>query len=500
MDNDDDTMSGRKKPKGSLTPPPTLDLSASEVVVEGTTPAEPAPEGAEPSHVPVEAAENAALPVDARADETSPPPADGSAGETSPPVVEPAAPEPPPWGTPIPEAVASETVAPETSAEEKPVPEPALTDTAVPRLDVFDEPPAKPASALPVLAAALIGGVAGGALMLGVALWGLLPGSKTETPATDASAALAPRLAGIEQDIAATRKIADDTASRIAAVESAAKAASDTATSAVNLAAEAKSVATQATDKIAQLPPGAGAPTQGAPAAAVDLSPLTSRLAKAEAAAQALQAALAPLDDKTAAAASGLAEAGKRLDAVEKSLAAGPSDKTAAYVVALAGIGEALREGRPFAPELAAASAIGGRADALAPLAPLASKGSASVATLSSQFEALAPKLVEALTPKAAEPPPDAGVVDRFWFSIVNSGTVTREGEALPGEPGQPVREIGDRIRRGDLAGAVEAFRALPEAARKVGADWLAQASAALDAQALIRTETAATLQKLSKQ
>src|SRR5207249_4345683 len=123
--------------------------------------------------------------------------------------------------------------------------------------------------------------------------------------------------------------------------ESATKSASDTAASAVNLASEAKSVAADTAEKLAQLPAQAAAPLQGGAPAPVDLGPLTARLAKAEVAAKDLQAAIPPLDEKASAAAAGLAEAGKRLDAVEKTLAAGPADRTAAYVVALAGIGEA---------------------------------------------------------------------------------------------------------------------------------------------------------------
>jgi len=123
-----------------------------------------------------------------------------------------------------------------------------------------------------------------------------------------------------------------------------------------------------------------------------------------------------------------------------------------------------------------------------------------SAETLSRDFEALAPKLVAALEPKPEGPPPDAGVLDRFWYSVVNSGTVTHDGDPLPGAAAVPIKLIGDMLRRGDVAAAVDAFQALPDAAKTVGADWLGQASATVEAMALIRAQTTATLQKLSKQ
>jgi len=488
MDNDDDTMSGRKKQRGGLTPPPTLDLNAQEISTESPQPAAAEADFAPPA--PAEPVEQAA----------------GATAADTPPE-EPAIPSPAPDVEAAIETPTSETAeappvepeaAPAEAAKVEPSSEPKADQPPPPRLDIFDEPPPAAPSPRSAFIYGAVGGVIG-AVLVGAAML-LIPAKQPAPPTTDATADLAPRLAGIEQDIAAARKLAEDASGKATAVESAVKSASDTAASAVNLASEAKGAAADTAEKLAQLPAQAGAPVQGGAPASVDLGPLTARLAKAEAAAKDLQAALPPLDDKASAAAGGVAEAGKRLDVVEKTLAAGPADRTAAYVVALAGIGEALREGRPFEAELAAASGIGGHPPALEPLAPLAAKGVPSAGTLSGEFDALAPKLVEALTPKAPEPPADAGVMDRFWFSIVNSGTVTHEGEAVATEPGAPIRAIADKLRHGDLAGAVADFRALPEAARTAGAGWLDEAGAALDAQALIRSETAATLQKLAKQ
>src|SRR5829696_5449095 len=70
---------------------------------------------------------------------------------------------------------------------------PALGATAAPRLDVFDEPAPSRPSFMPVLAAALLGGVAGAAIVLAFVLSGQLPGFK------GADETFAPRLVAIEQ-------------------------------------------------------------------------------------------------------------------------------------------------------------------------------------------------------------------------------------------------------------------------------------------------------------
>ncbi|MDQ0395975.1 COG4223 family protein [Labrys monachus] len=504
MVREDDTAGGQARQKSMAVRPTTLDLNAVEIRTESS----------------------AAAPESAGAPAEGDPQAEGEPGQPGPwsgeTPQEPAAPAA--GETPDTDAATAAAVGPEGEAEprldtsdapraavdagtpEEPATAPAdaAAETAgdhaappvqpAPKLDIFETPP--PQRRLPLLLAALAGGVAGAVLVLAAVSSGLVPLGRSNDD-------LSPRLAAAEQDIASNKSAADQAMSRAAAAEDAAKAARDAANDALNLAGEAQKSA-------------AATPAGTAPAAASgDAGPLADRLAKAEAdiaslhaaldeAAKAQEAAIAPVGDKAAAAAAAASEVQAGLRDTQKQVAAlaastsAASNKAAAYAVALAEVAQAVRDGRPFEPELKTAAAIGGNADALAPLAALAATGVPSTETLAASFDAVRPAIVAALTPKPPSPPADAGVMDRLMSSLGHVVVITREGDGSPDDPAAPVQKVSDALHRGDLAGAVAVFKAMPEAGQQAGAAWLAQAGSALGALDVIQAETAAALQKFS--
>lgn len=460
MENDDDKAAGRKARRPTGAGSPVIDLQATEVA------SEPAPTTDEPAAAPETAAAGPADPAPA---EAATPPGQG------------------PWagaedsrGTSTPETPASDAGTPEP-------PKPGPEAPRVPPLDVFAERQPRP-SRLPLALAALAGGVVGGALVLAAMFAGLVPGGGAPQDET-----LAPRLAAIEQELASGRQALDRTAGRVAAVETAVKGASDSASNAINLAEEAKVAA-------ANVP--AAAPS-GAP---VDLAPLGKRLDDTDKAVADLRAAVDPLGQKVTAAAdaatqtrAGIEVVQQRLGALEQA-ASGSRERSAAYLVALSQLGEALRAGRPFEPELQAASALAGDARPLDALTPLADRGAPSLDGLTQAFDALAPSLVSTLAPKPASAPAAAepSALDRLWTSFGSVVSVTRDDQPDALAAAQPVKAVSDALHRGDLAAALDAFAAMPEAARTAGAAWATEAKARLDADALVRSQSAAALKTLS--
>jgi hypothetical protein len=338
-------------------------------------------------------------------------------------------------------------------------------------------PPTSSRSGVSVILAAVVGGIVAGALILAAAAFGLISLGKG-----GAEDGLAPRLAAAEQDLASNKAAIDQALAKVNLVEASAKSAQDAATNALNLAGEAeKAAAANAGNEAAAT----------APTSVPDLSGIGDRMAKAETDVTALNDAMRQVNTAT----SSLAQQVAAL----KSAAGSTPDKAAAYAVALAQLGDAIRSGKPFKAELDTATALSGNADALAPLANLAQNGTPSVESLASQFEAIKPQILAALTPKPAASA-GTGVMDRWMASLGKVVTVTREGDVSASDPGWPAQQVSDTLRRGDLPSAIAAFKTMPEAGRQAGAAWLAQASGAATAFDLIKAQTGAALQKFTGQ
>jgi hypothetical protein len=448
MVREDDAVGGQKKQKSAGLGPTTLDLSATEVAGETQ------PTSAEAS---------------AESVISSP---SGSVAEPS---VE----------------LAQEAEAPrqDRPAAEKPAVEERVTED-LPRRSEAPVQPQSSRSGLPLALATLAGGIIGGGLVLAAISFGLVslgPNGEGES--------LAPRLAVAEQGIAANKTALAQALDGIGTAKVAAKTAQDAASNALAVAGEARKAAS-----------AAGTAGSGAPAGAPDLSGITDRLGKTEAEVAGFTDRLTKAETDVATLNDAMGKVGTATGSLSqqiaalKTAAANTPDKAAAYAVALSQLGEAVRSGKPFAAELKTAGALGGDEAALAPLASFADTGTPSVEALAASYEAVKPQIVAALTPKPAEPPADASVLDRLTSSLSSVVTTTPDGDVPPTDPAYPAQKVADALRRGDLAGAIDAFKAIPEPARQAGAAWLSQASGAATAFDLIKAQTSAALQKFTGQ
>lgn len=444
-DESNDKSSARKKK--SAVNAPTIELKATEVSVSGPTDPEPSQTAAPSNAAVADAVEEAS--VDAPPGQVEAPvaeaPADpvlsSAAGPSSP--AEPAA-VPPDTGT----------RKPRDAEREAPI------SAAAPKLDVFDEP--QPSFFQRPLAAGLIGGVAGAALMA-IATTALRPAPPPLDPAT------AQAMAAMQQELQSNKDALDRAVGRLTVAENNLKNTTDLANAANGAAAEAKTVSDAARKDVAAVAASAPAASNGAP---VDLSGFETRLTAVEGlAAGAPQAAITALEP--------------RLAALEARPGAGPvagaPDRAAIVAVGLTTLAAAIESGRPFVAELRAASAVVKDDDKLAALAGFADKGAPSATSLARDFEAIAPTLLEAINKEATGLAPDADVFERLLNSASQVVIIRKVGDESS-DAAAPVTKTRDALLRGDLPAAIAAFDALPETVRELATAWRQNAKAAIDA------------------
>jgi hypothetical protein len=183
-----------------------------------------------------------------------------------------------------------------------------------------------------------------------------------------------------------------------------------------------------------------------------------------------------------------------RIAALESRLIAPPRSPAAnaAEIVALGALRDAVLAGAPFEKELAAVrSLLGDRATTLAPFEPSAHEGLPTIAKLSARFAELAPKL-------AREQDTAEGYFARLWASAAHLVEVRPAGEVEGTSTGAIVARMEERLKRGDLAAALEEGGHLPVAARALAADWFALASRRRDAELAVKTLLNAELAALT--
>jgi hypothetical protein len=225
---------------------------------------------------------------------------------------------------------------------------------------------------------------------------------------------LTSQLAKLGQDLAATRDKADQTANRIGALES-----------------------------------SPGTSQAGVPPEAVQA--LEQRLG-------ALESAVRSIDPQRLAASSS--------EAVDRSQRIGRL--TAQALLAEDVLGR-VRRGDVFAPALDRLAELGVADDRLRPLRSAAAAGVPSLASLRDQFAGLADRISEPGEPPAA----NADVESRLLAGIrglVRIRPIDSESQSATAGVGAVQQALAD----GDAAGALAAWRKLPERARQASADWAA--------------------------
>lgn len=183
-----------------------------------------------------------------------------------------------------------------------------------------------------------------------------------------------------------------------------------------------------------------------------------------------------------------------RIEVLESRLTAPPrpAASNAAEIVALGALRDAVITGAPFEKELAAVrSMLGDRAAPLAPFAQSARDGLPTMAKLSARFAELAPKL-------AREKDTTEGYLARLWANAAHLVEVRPAGEVEGASAGAIVARMEERLKRGDLAAALEEGAGLPAAAQVIGADWIAAATRRRDAEIAVKNLLNAELAALA--
>ncbi len=231
--------------------------------------------------------------------------------------------------------------------------------------------------------------------------------------------------------------------------------------------------------------------------AAVDLAPLTTRIAALEAAGldpQALNAALAPLEARVAqiegdltdaardAVNAALAEARAEIDAQAATVSTREDDVAAAQaqIAARAALAELVAAAESGDPQPGALAVLSASHDVPAAMAPFGD----GLITLAGLQDAFAPAARAALD--AVEPPADAPMSDRF-VNFLRSQTGARSLAPRDGDDPDAVLSRAEAVlRQGDISGTLQELDALTGAPAAAMANWRGQAELRLAALAAL--------------
>jgi hypothetical protein len=318
-----------------------------------------------------------------------------------------------------------------------------------------------------MLTAAVTGAVAA-ALVIAIA-WGMGWPGETSAPTTSPQAnagaidTLASRVDAIE-----ARQVKSSATSPAAAPDPAVAARIDALENSVaSLRAELSGARAQSEKLAAELTAVKSSPRDAA--TPPDIAAINERLSQIERASRAESAELAQQDHRPA------------------------DDSALRRVVAASMLDVSVRQGEPFAAQLAAAKALAPNPDALKPLDGFAVSGVPSAASLSRELLALAPKL----SPPAPEnATTGTGIVDRLQAGAAKLVRIERT-DAVGNDRGAIIARVTAAALRDDYAGARRELNTLAPGDRAAAQAWLERANerdAALAASRHFATEAVAAL------
>jgi hypothetical protein len=237
--------------------------------------------------------------------------------------------------------------------------------------------------------------------------------------------------------------------------------------SAASLRAELAGARAQSEKLAAELTAVKSSPREAA--APPDIAAINERLSQIERATRAASAELAQQDHKPA------------------------DDSALRRVVAASMLDVSVRQGEPFAAQLAAAKALAPNPDELKPLDGFAVSGVPSAAGLSRELVALVPKL----SPPAAEnATTGTGIVDRLQAGAAKLVRIERT-DAVGNDRGAIIARVTAAALRDDYTGARRELNTLAPGDRTAAQAWLDRANerdAALAASRHFATEAVAAL------
>ncbi|WP_149816525.1 COG4223 family protein [Salinarimonas soli] len=296
-----------------------------------------------------------------------------------------------------------------------------------------------------LLAASVLGGLIGAGLMVA---YDAYRGGEED---------LTPRLAQLEQRVA-QRPPLEPLEQRLAQVEGAQKSAQGGIDA-------ARALAQQAIDR----PAPASTPASEANAKAIQ--ELGTRVTGLEGGVQSANEAAKALEGR-------LAEGQRTLGAsVQQATERATRAAQAMQRVAAAErVADAIRTGAPYPQALDILRRSGADAQRVDAVAPFAGSGAPTAAALAADFKPVAERVaIASRTPPAARDAGGGGGND--WTSGVlrladRLVTVRPTGEAAPDEVKAALDRVEAALRGGDLRGALKAYDALPEAAKKASQDF----------------------------
>ena len=193
-----------------------------------------------------------------------------------------------------------------------------------------------------------------------------------------------------------------------------------------------------------------------------------------------------------------VAQQDERLAALTRQVAEGGSDVTRAgtRVVLADRLGDALREGRPYADVLAGLRRLTPDAATLTPLEPFSQSGAPTAGSLAQDFKPVA----ERLQREARQGPGDW--TERLLRMADKVVTVRAVNEPAETGVSGTVARIEDALARNAFGDAAKAWESLPEPARQASMEWgqrLAQRAAAEAASRTVAADAVATLNQATR-
>lgn len=148
------------------------------------------------------------------------------------------------------------------------------------------------------------------------------------------------------------------------------------------------------------------------------------------------------------------------------------SGQGAAQLIALDALHDAIAEGRPFATELKASRALlGAGGDTLAALEPMAGEGFAGGPALAARLKAAtAPAPAPVATPAAGTSTGEQGVLDKLYESAKGLVSIRRSTQAETGAGIEELAMAEAALARRDYTAALAALNALPAAEKQAAA------------------------------
>ena len=180
----------------------------------------------------------------------------------------------------------------------------------------------------------------------------------------------------------------------------------------------------------------------------------------------------------------------ERLSEAEKKIDAPREDIEVARAIAVTALKSAVDRGGPFLTELETLAGVAPDDAALAGLREFAAVGVPTRAELVRQF----PDVADAILAAIRQPLADDGVVNRLLSSALSVVKVRPVGNAQGDTPEAIIARIEDKLRNGDMKGAVLEWNNLPDAGKSASAEFEKTLQARIKAEELVGAAAARSL------